>query len=123
MEEIIEKKRPEYYLALRATQKNHKTNHEDITPWLNFLLNILLEQTNQARKVMESDQPEKLLSEKQLRIYRFFEKNETLSKGELYNLLDKSIPEVSIRQALSRLITLKLIEKIGAGRATRYKKL
>lgn len=123
MEEIIEERRPEYYLALRATQKNHKTDHEDLAPWTNFLLDVLIEQAERARKVMQSDQPEKLLSEKQLKIYSLFDKKNTLSKGEIFELLDKSMPEVSIRQALSRLIILKLIERIGAGRSTRYRKL
>jgi len=123
MEEIIEERRPEYYLALRATQKNHKTDHEDITPWVTFLLDVLIEQTERARNIMESDQPEKLLSTKQLQIYSFFEHKETLRKGELFDLLGGSVPEVSIRQALSRLITLKLIERIGAGRGIRYKKI
>lgn len=123
MEEIIEERRLDYYLALRATQKNHKTDHEDITPWVNFLLDVLIEQTERAHKIMESDQPEKLLSEKQLQIYRFFDQKETLSKGEIFDLLGGSMPEVSIRQALSRLIALKLIERIGAGRGIRYEKL
>jgi len=123
MEEIIEERRPDYYLALRAAQRNHKTDMEDITVWVNFLLDVFIEQTKRARKIMESDQPEKLLSEKQLHIYKFLQQKQILSKGEIYDLLGGSMPEVSIRQALSRLITLKLIEKIGAGRATRYKKL
>jgi Fic family protein len=123
MEEIIEERHPDYYLALRATQKNHKTEYADITPWLTFLLDVLIEQTKRARKIMESDQPEKLLSEKQFRIYQFFDQKETLSKGEIYDLLNRSMPEVSIRQVLSRLLALKLIERIGAGRGIRYKKL
>jgi len=123
MEEIIEERRPDYYLSLRATQNNHKTDHEDITPWVNFFLNVLIEQTERARKIMESDQPEKLLSEKQLQIYQFFKQKETLSKGEIFDLLGGVMPEVSIRQALSRLIALKLIDRIGQGRTTRYQKL
>ena len=123
MEEIIEERRPDYYLSLRATQKNHKTDHEDITAWVNFFLDVLIEQTERARKIMDSDQPEKLLSEKQLQIYKSFEQKDTLSKGEIFDLLGGVMPEVSIRQALSRLITLKLIERIGAGRAIRYKRL
>ena len=36
LEEIFEERQSEYYLALRKTQKNHKTKNEDVTPWLNF---------------------------------------------------------------------------------------
>ncbi|HEY4493276.1 MAG TPA: Fic family protein [Candidatus Paceibacterota bacterium] len=123
MEEIIEERKVEYYLALRATQKNHKTEHENITPWAEFFLDVLIEQTKRARNIMELDQPEKLLSEKQLRVYSLFEQNKTSSKGELYKLLEGMMPEVTIRQALSRLTALKLIERIGQGRSTRYRKI
>ncbi len=123
MEEIIERQRPEYYLALRATQKSHKTDQADITPWVNFLLDILIEQIVRARKIIDSDQPEKLLSEKQLAIYKLFDQKEVLSKGEIHDLLGRSMPEVSIRQVLSRLMTFKLVERMGAGRGIRYEKI
>lgn len=123
MEEIIEEQRTEYYLALRATQKNHKTENEDITAWVSFLLDVLIEQAIRARKTIESDQPEKILSEKQLRVYKLFEQKDILSKSEIQGLLGGIIPEVTIRQILSRLITLKLVERIGQGRGTRYRKI
>jgi len=123
LDEIIEQTKSEYYLALRATQKNHKTKHEDITPWVEYLLGSLLEQSNKARKLIESEQPEKLLSEKQTQIYQLFEKNEKLSVSEIDKILKGKIPQSTIKQALSRLVTLKLLERIGQARSTRYKKL
>lgn len=122
LDEIIEDTKAEYYLALRATQKNHKTNHEDITPWVGYLLEALIEQTEKARKLMESDQPEKLLSEKQMQIYRLFEGDRELSVTEVSGLLKGTIPLSTIKQALSRLVVLKLLERIGQARSTRYKK-
>lgn len=122
LDEIIEQTKAEYYLALRATQKNHKTEHEDITPWLEYLLGALLEQTNRARKLMESDQPEKLLSEKQTQIYQLFEKNGEFGVSEIDKLLKGKIPQATIKQALSRLVALKLLERIGQARSTRYKR-
>lgn len=122
LDEIIEQTKAEYYLALRATQKNHKTKHEDITPWVEYLLSSLLEQSEKARKLMESEQPEKLLSEKQTQIYQLFEKNDELSVSEIDKLLKGKIPQATIKQALSRLVTWKLLERIGQARSTRYKK-
>ena len=122
LDEIIEERKIEYYLALRKTQSKHKTENEDITIWLNFLLDALLEQINKAKKIMEEDQPEKLLSEKQLTIYQLFQV-ETLSISEIEKLLNKSIPMATIKQALSRLVNFKLIERIGVTRGARYKKL
>lgn len=122
LDEIIEERKIDYYLALRKTQSKHKTEKEDITPWLNFLLDALLEQVKRAKAIMEEDQPEKLLSEKQLTIYQLFQ-TETLSVSEIEKLLKKSIPTATIKQALSRLVDLKLIERMGMGRGTRYRKI
>lgn len=123
MEEIIEEQRTEYYLALWATQKTHKTDHEDITAWVSFFLDVLIKQANRAKKIMEADQPEKLLSEKQSEIYRLFNEEDTLAVSEIDKKLKGKIPQVTIKQALSRLVELKLLERIGLGRGTRYKKL
>jgi Fic family protein len=122
LDEIIEEKKIDYYLALRKTQSRHKTKNEDITPWLNFLLDALIEQIRRANEIIEEDQPEKLLSEKQLAIYQLF-RTDTLSVSEISKLLKDSIPMATLKQALSRLVDLKLIERVGMGRGTRYKKL
>ena len=123
LDEIIEETRTEYYLALRSTQKKHKTKHENTTPWVEYLLDTLVKQTEKARKIMEEDQPEKLLSQKHLQIYHLFKKNKELGVAEISKLLKNKTPLVSIKQALSRLVALKLIERIGQGRSTRYRKL
>lgn len=123
LDEIIEETKAEYYLALRATQKNHKTEHEDVTPWTEYLLGALFEQCDRARKLMESEQPEKLLSEKQNQVYRLFEGNKELGVSEIDKLLRGKIPRATIKQALSRLVALKLLERIGQARSARYQKL
>jgi Fic family protein len=122
LDEIIEETKTDYYLALRLTQKNHKTSKEDIAPWVNYFLSILIEQTERARKLMDKEHPEKLLSEKQSQVYALFNGKE-LGVAELYNLLKERIPKVTIKQALSRLVKLKLIERIGQARGTRYRKI
>lgn len=122
LDEIIEEKKIEYYLALRKNQSKHKTKKEDISPWLNFLLDALMEQVKRAEEIMEEDQPEKLLSEKQLAIYQLFQ-NDTLSVSEISELFGGSIPMITLKQSLSRLVALKLIERIGMGRGSRYKKI
>lgn len=122
LDEIVEQTKAEYYLALRATQKNHKTEHEDITLWVEYLLDALLDQSEKARKLMELEQPEKLLSEKQVQVYQLFEKNDDLSVSEVDKLLKGTIPRPTIKQALSRLVSLKLLERIGQARSTRYRK-
>lgn len=123
LDEIIEGRKEKYYLALRATQKNHKTNHEDISPWLEFFLDALLEQADLAGKLMNSEQPEKLLSERQEIVYSFFEEGNSLSVSDIDSLLQGAIPLVTIKQALRRLVELGLLERQGQGRGVRYRKV
>lgn len=122
LDEVIEETKADYYLALRATQKNHKTDYENITPWLEYFLGALLEQVERARNIVKEDQPEKLLSEKQMRIYRVFDEESVLGVADVNELLKGSMPRATIKQALSRLVRLKLLERIGQARSSRYKK-
>ena len=121
LEEIIEERKDSYYTSLRQTQKHHKTKNESITVWLNFFLDALLSQALKAKKLMENDDPLKLLSKRQAEIYDLFKDSGTASFSvmEIKKILPH-IPEVTIKQALSRLVLLKLIERVGLGRGTRY---
>lgn len=123
LDEIIEQTKVDYYLALRATQKNHGTDHEDIKPWVDYFLTVLTEQTKRARKIMDEDQPEKLLSEKQKEVYQLFTFGKEMGVAEVVALLEGRIERETIKQVLSRLVKLKLLERVGLGRGTRYVKL
>lgn len=120
LEEIIEEQKDEYYSSLRKTQKNHKTENENIGPWLNFFLDTLLNQAKKAEELMMNDDPTKLLSGRQIEVYSLFEE----SSLSVQDIKEKSeIPEQTIKQALRRLVSLKLIEVLGLGRGTKYIKI
>lgn len=121
LEEIIESRQSEYYISLRQTQKNHKTDSENIEPWLLFFLDCALEQTKQALKLIEGNDPSKLLSEMQNQIYNQFVSDGELSVSEAQN--KTGIALSTVKQALSRLVEHRLIERFGQGRSTRYKKV
>lgn len=121
LEEIIENRKDAYYFSLRGAQKHHKTEHEDITAWILFLLEVLQEQAERARYLIEREEPEQTLSEKQILVLRSFDQNKTLSPKDISLLLPK-VPFPTIKQALGRLVKLGFIKRIGLGRATRYKK-
>ncbi len=123
LDEIIEQTKVDYYLALRATQKNHGTDHEDIAPWINYFLTSLAEQTDRAHKIMNKDQPEKLLSEKQKEVFQQFTEGREMGVAEVLTLLQGRIERETIKQALSRLVKLKLLERVGQSRGTRYVKI
>ena len=120
LEEIIESRQSEYYISLRQTQKNHKTDNENIEPWLLFFLDCVLTQTKQALKLLEGNDPIKLLSEIQKQVYDKFISDGELSVSEIQSKTDIALS--TVKQALSRLAKYRLIEKLGQGRSTRYKK-
>jgi Fic family protein len=121
LEEIIENRQSEYYISLRETQKNHKTENENIEPWLLFFLDCVLLQTKQALKLIEKDDPIKLLSENQKQIYDQLILSDKLSVSEIQKI--SHIPLPTVKQALARLVKHKLIERLGQGPATKYKKI
>ena len=119
LEEIIEERQAEYYLALRKTQKNHKTKNENITPWLDFFLDTVLTQTKKALNLLEGKENRKLLSKAQEKIYDLFVDGLELKVSEIQK--KTKIPMPTVKQSVSRLTEYKMIEKIGQGSATRYR--
>lgn len=120
LDEIIEQTKADYYLALRATQKHHKTDAEDIAPWVDYFLSVLTKQADRAQKIMDEDQPEKLLSEKQKEVYRLFGEGKEMGVAEVSALLKGTIERETVKQVLYRLVKLKLLERVGQGRGARY---
>jgi len=121
LDEIIESTKDGYYLALRETQKSYKTKDEDLSSWLNYFLDSLLAQGYKAIDLMENEKSEKLLSENQRRVLALFDVHESLSVSEIDNLLKNEVPLPTLKQLLAKLTSLGLTEKIGQGRATRYR--
>ena len=109
-------------MALRGAQRHHKTEHEDITTWIIFLLDVLTAQAEAARSLIERHEPEQTLSERQLEVLRLFDGRDILAPKDMMDLLKGRTPMATIKQAIGRLVKLGLIKRIGLGRATRYRK-
>ncbi len=120
-EKLIEDSKPEYYLALRKSQKTIKTGGEDITPWLDFFLTIFLKQSRMAIELLSKENIEQLLSLKQLAIWRYLQTVEEATPGEIARKAGVARPTVN--QAINKLLKLKKVERRGLGRSTRYKKV
>lgn len=118
-EKIIEDNKAEYYLALRASQKSFKTNQETILPWLEFFLNVVLHQSETALELFLEENIEKLLSPRQLEIWQYMQDAIEVTPIELSVKL--GIPRPTVNQVLNKLLDLKKIERLGLGRATRYR--
>ena len=122
-EKLIEANKAGYYLALNKTQKTRKRRREDISEWLLFFLKIVQAQARQAARILEGDHFEYLLSEKQLTLWQwacglpvreFSRKSATEALG---------YPVRTVESIIKKLLNLKKLERIGEGRATRYKVL
>ncbi|QQS58755.1 Fic family protein [Candidatus Peregrinibacteria bacterium] len=120
-EKIIEINKAEYYLALRKTQNTLRKNAEeqDITPWLEFFLSMVLEQSKQAIELLSSANLEKLLTAKQLTVWEYIQSVEFASPREISE--KTGIAYATVRQSLEKLLKLKKIERLGQGRGTVYK--
>lgn len=120
-ERSIELSKIDYYLALNKTQTTWKTDTEDITPWLIFFLKIVKYQSNQALKIIEGDNIEYLLSEKQLELWNWVNNKATVefSRKDAVNAL--GFPERTIESIIKKLVGLKRLSRLGQGKATRYK--
>ena len=120
-EKLVEDNKPDYYMALRKSQKTLKTIHPNIVPWLDFFLSIVLKQSEMAVELLSKENVEKLLSVKQLAVWQYLQ---TVSEASPLEIARKAkVARPTVNQVLDRLMRLKKIERIGLGRSTRYRKI
>ena len=118
-EKITEDNKAEYYIALNKSQKTLKTDKEDISPWLLFFLTTLLKQTQIAIGLLSKESIVNLLSEKQTAVWNYFNEHDIVTPKNLRD--DLKIAGPTVAQILNKLFAMKKIERMGKGRATRYK--
>ncbi|KKR86280.1 MAG: Filamentation induced by cAMP protein Fic [Candidatus Woesebacteria bacterium GW2011_GWB1_41_10] len=120
-EKIIEDNKPEYYLALRTSQRNLETKEEDVSAWLLFFLKAVLKQSQEAINLLSDENIEKTFSKKQLAVWEYLKTAQEITPLEIIKKLE--IPRRTINQILDKLLKIKRVERIGMGRSTRYKVL
>lgn len=118
-EKIVEDNKSDYYITLRRGQKTLGSKKEDISPWLDFFLDILLKQSRLAIDLLSEANIEKLLSENQLAILNYINESKETTTGEIVS--HTGILRPTVKQSLEVLLKFKKIERIGLGRSTRYK--
>ena len=120
-EKLIEASKAEYYLALNKTQRTWKSKREDLSPWLAYLFEIFLQQARAAQHILESDQFEYLLSEKQLAFWRWAQSlgSKEFNRGDAIKAL--GFPPRTIEQIMKKFLDMKKLQQLGQGRATRYR--
>jgi Fic family protein len=117
-EQVVERRKDEYYIALRKSQETFGTDDDTIAPWLNFFLSVVKEQAAKALSYLEEENVEDILSPKQYEVWKYLSRVGEASRGDIAKAT--GIVEVTVRQALNRLVALGKIKRIGQGRGTRY---
>ena len=130
-EKLVEDNKPEYYLALRQSQRTFsakggspsdgKTENETIVPWTRFFFHMLLKQSRMAVELLSREQTDKLLSKQQQIIWQYIEKAHEATPLEIAKAT--GVPRPTVNQALTKLLKLKRIERLGVGRGTRYRRM
>lgn len=120
-EQIIEHRKDEYYIALRKSQETFKTDHDTISPWLNFFLSVVREQATKALSYLQEEKIEDTLSPKQYEVWKYVSNVGESGPGDIVK--ETGIALGTVRQALRSLVDLGKIKRIGRGRGTRYVKI
>jgi len=120
-EKFVEDNKSDYYIALRRSQKTIDTKKEDIIPWLDFFLTIFREQSEMAVGLLAEENIDKLMTDKQIAVWRYIEGVKRASPMEISKAVN--IAQPTVRQVLQKLMRLKKIERVGQGRSTKYRKL
>jgi Fic family protein len=120
-EQIVEHRKDEYYIALRKSQKTFKTDHDTISPWLNFFLSVIKEQATKALSYLEEEKVEDMLSPKQYEVWKYISSVNETGPGEVVKVTGIALG--TVRQALDRLVEYGKVKRVGRGRGTRYVKV
>jgi Fic family protein len=120
-EQIVERRKDEYYIALIKSQETFKTDHDTIAPWLNFFLGVVKEQATKALTYLEEEHTEDTLSPKQYEVWKHISSVNEASISDIVKTT--GIAHGTVKQSLEKLLELKKIKRIGQGRATRYVKI
>ena len=120
-EKIVEDNKAEYYLALNRAQRTWKTEDEDISPWLLFILDAFKNQASNALHLLEEDQTELLLSEKQLKLWQWVNSLPDGIFGPKMAVDALGFPRRTISEIISKLTAMDKLERVGEGRGTRYR--
>lgn len=120
-EQIVERRKDEYYIGLRKSQETFKTDQDTISPWLNFFLSVIKEQATKALSYLEEEKVEDILSPKQYEVWKYISSVPEAGPSEIVK--KTGIALGTVRQALNSLVKYGKIKRVGRGRGTRYQKI
>ncbi len=120
-ERLVEQRKADYYLALNKAQSSWKSDKEDISEWVRFFLEIVRGQATKALAIIEGDRIEHLLSVKQLALWQWAQSITQIEFSRKDAIEALGFPPRTIEASIKKLVGLKRLEPLGAGRSTRYR--
>src|SRR3990167_9312436 len=108
-EQIVERRKDEYYIALRKSQETCRIDSDTIAPWLNFFLSVVKEQASKALSYLEEEKVEDILSPKQYEVWKHVSNVGEAAPGEIVKATGVGMP--TVRQALDRLLELGKVKR------------
>jgi hypothetical protein len=126
-EQIIERRKDEYYFALRSSQATFRTQtnpegpRETIAPWLNFFLSAIKEQATKSLALVQADSDVDTMSPKHNKVLEYLLGVREAGPSEIAMATNILLP--TVRKSLIRLVELGQVKRVGRGRATRYVKI
>jgi DNA-binding MarR family transcriptional regulator len=93
----------------------------DISSWLDFFLDILLTQSQMAIQLLTQTNIETILSPQQMTVWNYMKNVEQTTPRKISS--ETGVPRPTINQIINKLLELKMVERIGQGATTRYRKI
>lgn len=121
LESIVEKNKDAYYLALQRTQRTLKEDKTDWVPWLRFFLISLKRQKDHLEIKTNSLESYNNLPHEGVLIMQYVDSHHRITMKEAEELIT-TISRPTIKNRLSQLVDLGLLDRRGKGRGTWYTK-
>jgi Fic family protein len=122
LDDFYDRDRQAYYSALKTAQENNN----DITKWLEYFTTGIAFSVNEVKEaILKLGSPQKRsfktqisLTDKQMKIVEFMNAHGKATNKDLQALF--KISAQAVHKELSRLVKLKVIKPVGAGRSLYY---
>ena len=119
-EKLIEDSKADYSRTLRDSQITFGRADESVGAWTEYFLRILLFQAQKAVDLLDVTRIEDELSPKQLALWQYLSRVDQATPGQISKEIQ--VARMTVSQALTKLLGLGLIVRLGQGRTTSYRR-
>lgn len=118
LDKEIEATRQSYFVCLRATQKTLQTADPDWNIWVEYFLTSVARQVRRLKAKIRDEQLLQSMPETSIRIIELVRSHGPLSISEMESMI--GISRYTLRDHCSALVHRNRLQRVGAGRATKY---